>query len=69
VRGHADTAGNIRCDEIATQMADGENISLYNGPLEKYPFSEIVKVTLAKKSCKIHFFVIRNSFRFGKVGE
>jgi len=43
VRGHADTAGNVRCDEIATRFADGENMKLYNGPRETYSFPEILK--------------------------
>ncbi len=43
VKGHADTAGNIRCDEIATLFADGEKMALYNGPREKYPIKEISK--------------------------
>lgn len=44
VRGHADTAGNVRCDEIATRLADGENIKLYKGSRDSYPFPEILKV-------------------------
>jgi ribonuclease HI len=43
VRGHADTPGNVRCDEIATRLADKENMKLYNGPLAAYPFLEILK--------------------------
>ncbi len=43
VKGHADTAGNIRCDEIATRFADGENMKLYKGPRENYDFKEILK--------------------------
>jgi len=43
VRGHADTAGNIRCDEIATRFADGETVKLYNGPKENYEFQQILK--------------------------
>lgn len=46
VRGHEDNAGNIRCDEIATMMADKENMKLYNGPREKYTIPEIVKFSL-----------------------
>ncbi len=42
VRGHADTPGNVRCDEIATRLADGETMKLYKGPVEKYPFPEII---------------------------
>lgn len=46
VKGHDDSAGNIRCDEIATRFADGEKMNLYNGPMEKYPFTDIVKNVL-----------------------
>jgi ribonuclease HI len=42
VRGHADTAGNVRCDEIATRLADGENMALYKGAREKYTYPEIL---------------------------
>ncbi len=44
VRGHADTPGNERCDEIATRYADGEKMSLYNGPKSNYPFQNILKI-------------------------
>lgn len=43
VKGHADTAGNVRCDEIATMFADNENINLYNGSKENYAQTEILK--------------------------
>lgn len=43
VKGHADTAGNLRCDEIATRFADGENMKLHNGSRESYEFQEILK--------------------------
>jgi ribonuclease HI len=46
VRGHADTPGNNRCDEIATRLADKENLSLYAGPKEKYSFTDILKSAL-----------------------
>lgn len=36
VGGHAGIAGNERCDEIATEFADGKNPNLYNGLLSKY---------------------------------
>lgn len=44
VRGHEDNTGNIRCDEIATMMADRENIKLYKGPRESYTIPEILKL-------------------------
>lgn len=43
VRGHADNAGNIRCDEIATMMADKETVKLYNGPRASYRLVQILK--------------------------
>ncbi len=43
VKGHADTAGNVRCDDIATQFADGEKVKLYKGFRENYPYREILK--------------------------
>ncbi|MEK7607919.1 MAG: ribonuclease HI [Patescibacteria group bacterium] len=36
VPGHMGHRGNERCDEIATQFADGENVHLYSGAKEKY---------------------------------
>lgn len=36
VASHMGHYGNERCDEIATQFADGENIHLYSGAKEKY---------------------------------
>jgi len=37
VRGHAGTPGNERVDEIADGFAQGEEITLYRGPLLGYP--------------------------------
>jgi len=39
VRGHQGIPGNERCDEIAVAYSKKLPISLYNGPLLKYPFS------------------------------
>jgi len=46
VKGHADNHGNIRCDEIATEFADGEKVKLFSGSREKYPFTSILKNVL-----------------------
>jgi ribonuclease HI len=43
VRGHNENPGNERCDEIATRLADKETFTLYNGPRDKYPFTNILK--------------------------
>ncbi|MDQ2933322.1 MAG: ribonuclease HI [bacterium] len=59
VGGHIGIAGNERCDVIATSFADGEPISLYDGPLSQYSISNIldvshspVKAELKKKKSK-----------------
>jgi ribonuclease HI len=36
VKGHSGTAGNERCDVIATSYADGKKIKLYSGSRSKY---------------------------------
>ena len=36
VGGHIGVAGNERCDEIASGLAMGEKIKLYDGPLSEY---------------------------------
>lgn len=36
VLGHSGHKFNERCDEIATELALGKNIKLYQGPKEKY---------------------------------
>ncbi len=45
IAGHADTAGNIRADEIATAFADGENPKLYSGVLKNYRIKNILNVS------------------------
>ena len=39
VRGHAGTPGNERVDEIADGLAQGKPITLYRGPLIRYPYA------------------------------
>ncbi len=45
VGGHSGVAGNERCDVIATGFADGANVSLYDGPLEKYTVKDILNIS------------------------
>ena len=45
VGGHIGSPGNERCDEIATSMADGTPIDLYNGPLSEYSIKNILDVS------------------------
>ena len=44
VGGHVGVAGNERCDVIATAFADGEEIDLYDGPLESYSIKNILNI-------------------------
>ena len=54
VAGHSGTPGNERCDEIATAYADGNNPSLYKGPLSNYsvPLFDLSAVSSANKKNK-----------------
>lgn len=45
IAGHADTAGNIRADEIATAFADGEHPELYSGVLKNYSIRDALNVS------------------------
>lgn len=46
IAGHADTAGNIRADEIATAFADEEDPKLYSDVLENYRIMDVLGVGL-----------------------
>ena len=54
VAGHSGTPGNERCDEIATNFADGNNPPLYKGALSNYsvPIFDLSKVSPADKKTK-----------------
>lgn len=45
VGGHVGVVGNERCDHIATNMADGNTIKLYKGPLGGYDLPKILEVS------------------------
>jgi ribonuclease HI len=42
IGGHVGIVGNERCDEIATQYADGEKVELYHGSFAKYKIQNIL---------------------------
>jgi ribonuclease HI len=44
VPSHSGIAGNERVDTIATMFADGEYLSLYQGPLDHYPLPGVMDV-------------------------
>lgn len=44
IAGHADTAGNIRADEIATAFADNLPPNLYSGVLKNYSIRDVLNV-------------------------
>ncbi len=43
IKGHSGTAGNERCDVIATSFADSAPVVLYNGSRERYGVDIIIK--------------------------
>lgn len=45
VGGHIGVRGNERCDEIATALADGDKVDLYDGPFASYPISDILDIS------------------------
>ncbi len=60
VGGHVGVAGNDRCDQIATEFADGFSPKLYSGHFENYPIKNILDIkendlaSMAKSSSKSH---------------
>ena len=45
VGGHVGILGNERCDHIATDFADGNEVNLYNGPLSAYDLPDVLNVS------------------------
>jgi len=54
VGGHVGIAGNERCDEIATGLADKNEIKLYSGSLSSYGIPDVLNINFddAKKASK-----------------
>lgn len=52
VGGHVGIAGNERCDTIATEMADGKEAFLYNGPLSSYLYPDILNIRVDEVKVK-----------------
>ena len=44
VRGHVGVPGNERVDDIARELAEGTNVSLYRGRLSQYPHGNVLSV-------------------------
>jgi len=45
LKGHVGVVGNERCDEIATDFADGQSPKLYSGVLENYGIKNILDIS------------------------
>jgi len=52
IGGHIGIAGNHRCDQIATEFADGKTPKLYQGLLQDYPIKNILDVSFDKSKQK-----------------
>jgi ribonuclease HI len=52
VRGHVGIPGNERVDDIARELAEGVNVSLYRGTLSGYPNKQILIVPTAEEAKK-----------------
>lgn len=50
IKGHSGTAGNERCDVIATSFADKAPVVLYNGSKERYGIDVSIKESRESKS-------------------
>jgi ribonuclease HI len=50
IKGHSGTAGNERCDVIATSFADRAPVVLYNGSKERYGIDVSIKQSKDSKS-------------------
>jgi len=45
VSGHVGVSGNERCDEIATEFADGKKVLLFKGALRDYGYKNITNIS------------------------
>lgn len=52
IKGHSGTAGNERCDVIATSFADNDPVILYNGSRERYGVDVKISETVSDKKYK-----------------
>lgn len=52
IKGHSGTAGNERCDVIATSFADNAPVILYNGSRERYGVDISIKKSLPAQAGK-----------------
>jgi ribonuclease HI len=52
IKGHSGTAGNERCDVIATSFADNDPVILYNGSRERYGIDIKISETVSDKKSK-----------------
>ncbi len=68
VGGHVGIIGNERCDHIATDLADGNKIDLYHGPLSGYDLPNILDISYdevkakSKKSSSSHSRAVAYSY-------
>lgn len=52
IKGHSGTAGNERCDVIATSFADNDPVVLYSGSRERYGIDISISATVSDKKSK-----------------
>ncbi len=50
VRGHIGVPGNERVDDIARELAEGENVELFRGKLSLYPHGDLMNITIDEEA-------------------